>query len=121
MAEHRVARFEELQDRAVTVVDAGGREIGLVRVGERVTAFENRCVHQGGPVCHGEVLGKVELALDECKRVVGQRFSEREFHLVCPWHGWEYDVATGECSVDRNLKLCRFPVEVRDGEVFVDV
>ncbi|MEM7504956.1 MAG: Rieske 2Fe-2S domain-containing protein [Pseudomonadota bacterium] len=34
--------------------------------------------------------------------------------LACPWHGWEFDLLTGECLTDRK-RLLTYPVEV-DGE-----
>lgn len=119
MAEHRLANLEEIPEKGAHVVSVDGLEIGLLRVGDEVKAYENRCLHQGGPVCYGEVLGRLELTLDEGKRVIGERFSEDEVHIVCPWHGWEYDVATGECAADRRLKLRQFATSVRDGGVYV--
>ena len=34
-------------------------------------------------------------------------------HFVCPWHGYEYDLKTGECVGDRKLKLRKFEVVKR--------
>jgi nitrite reductase/ring-hydroxylating ferredoxin subunit len=84
-------------------------------------AFENRCVHMGGPVCEGRIIGRVEAVLAEDKTVLGERFSETETHIVCPWHGYEYDLATGECAADRRLKLRRFEVVERGDEIYVQV
>jgi nitrite reductase/ring-hydroxylating ferredoxin subunit len=39
----------------------------------------------------------------------------------CPWHGWEYDLATGRCHADRRFGLRPYPVDVRDGLVYVVV
>ena len=41
--------------------------------------------------------------------------------LVCPWHGFEFDVTTGECLADPSARLDRYPVEVRDGQVYLEV
>jgi nitrite reductase/ring-hydroxylating ferredoxin subunit len=73
----------------------------------------------GGPVCEGRILGKVEVVLDDDKTVLGERFSETDVHLVCPWHGYEYDLATGECAVDRRLRLRRFDVVEKGDEIYV--
>jgi nitrite reductase/ring-hydroxylating ferredoxin subunit len=73
----------------------------------------------GGPVGEGIILGKVEAVLDEQKRLVEERFSETELHLICPWHGWEYDVTTGVCAGDKRLRLKKYPVVERDGNVYV--
>ena len=45
-------------------------------------------------------MGKVEAVLDEDKRQLRERFSTSEIHLVCPWHGWEFDVRTGQSWCD---------------------
>lgn len=109
----------ELEDGERRFVTVDGVEIGVLAHAGRIHAFENRCVHQGGPVCEGVVLGKVEAVLDAERRQLGERFSENELHLVCPWHGFEYDLESGECVADRRLRLRRFEVVEREGEVYV--
>jgi nitrite reductase (NADH) small subunit len=104
-------------DRAVVAV--GDREVGVFRHGGGFVAYENRCLHQGGPACEGVLIGKVEAVLAEDRSVVGERFAEDVTHFVCPWHGWEYDLATGECAGDRRRRLRRFEVLERDGRVYV--
>ena len=97
----------------------GGVEIGVFRVGEAYKAYENVCLHQGGPVCSGVVIGKVEQVLRDDMTVAFERESTEELHVICPWHGWEYDLATGECATDRRLRLRPFEVELVDGELYV--
>jgi nitrite reductase (NADH) small subunit len=98
---------------------AGGYEIGVFRVGDGYRAYENVCLHQGGPVCTGIVIGKVEQVLRADKTVAFERESTEELHVICPWHGWEYDLETGECATDRRLRLQSFDVEVVDGDLYV--
>ena len=50
---------------------------------------------------------------------MGERFSETEPHIVCPWHGWEYDLRTGRCAADPRFALRRYEVVCREGEVYV--
>jgi nitrite reductase/ring-hydroxylating ferredoxin subunit len=40
-------------------------------------------------------------------------------HIVCPWHGWEYDLATGEFMGNRRWKLRKFETERRGDDVYV--
>jgi nitrite reductase/ring-hydroxylating ferredoxin subunit len=40
---------------------------------------------------------------------------------VCPWHGWEYKLRTGECAPDPSLKLKRYDVVKREGGIYVVV
>ena len=41
--------------------------------------------------------------------------------LTCPWHGWQYDVRTGENEFDRAIQLRTYEVEVAEGEIRVRV
>jgi nitrite reductase (NADH) small subunit len=114
-----VGRSEEIAEGSVVLVEVDGVEVGVVRAGGVLAAFENRCPHQGGPVCYGEVLGQQEAVIDEQRRIVGERFSDQRFNLICPWHGWSYDVATGENICDRRFRLRRWPVVTEDGAVYL--
>jgi nitrite reductase/ring-hydroxylating ferredoxin subunit len=101
------------------IISVRGIDIGVLQYDGQFYAYENRCVHMGGPVCEGRILGKVETVLDDDKTVLGERFSEAEVHLICPWHGYEYDLATGECAVDRRLRLRRFDVVEKGDDIYV--
>ena len=46
-------------------------------------------------------------------------FPADEVHFVCPWHGYEYDLKTGECAADRKLKLKSFEVVRRGEDIYV--
>jgi nitrite reductase (NADH) small subunit len=116
-----VARSGEIEEGGRRLIQHGETTVGVFRSKGRYYAYRNRCVHQGGPVCQGVILGKVEVDLDEDRAVVRERFSEDEIHVVCPWHGFEYDLHTGECATDRSLRLTRYPVVEREGGVYVHV
>ena len=49
----------------------------------------------------------------------GQRFASDQVHFVCPWHGYEYDLRTGECAADRRLKLKTYEVVRRGEDIYV--
>lgn len=119
MDEYFVGHLDEIPGDACLLVQVRDRAVGVLRVGDRLHAFENRCLHQGGPVCMGRVLGKLEEILADDRSVVGERFSKEELHLICPWHGWEYDIDTGECVADRRLRLKKYQVIVKGGGVYV--
>lgn len=121
MTLHHIGRRADLDDATRVLIDVDGREIGVIRRDDQFFAFENRCVHQGGPVCEGVLVGRVDEDVDAEGRLLGGRFSTEEIHLVCPWHGFEFDLATGACVGDRRLRLRRFDV-IEDGEeVYVHV
>jgi nitrite reductase/ring-hydroxylating ferredoxin subunit len=117
---HRVAPIDEIPDKGGVLLDLGDREIGVFKWGDKLYAYENRCVHRGGPVCGGEILGKTQLELNERGEVLREYLDEDQMRLICPWHGWEYDLATGEVAHDRRFRLRRFEVEVVEGVVYVE-
>jgi nitrite reductase/ring-hydroxylating ferredoxin subunit len=114
-----VERAEQFADGERRIVTSGPLEIGVFRWEGEFYAYRNLCAHQGGPACEGVLMHKVEDVLGPDRTFLGQRFSDTEIHFVCPWHGMEYDLRTGECAADRRLRLRSFPVVVRAGEVFV--
>jgi len=116
---YRVGPAELVPEETGLLVRAGGYELGIFRHGGGYVAYENVCLHQGGPVCSGVVIGKVEQVLREDKTVALERESTEEIHVICPWHGWEYDLATGQCATDRRLRLRSFEVELEGDELFV--
>lgn len=118
MAEVYVARADEFGEQRYAV-EHGSTDIVVFRHQDRYYAFENRCAHMGGPVAEGTVLGRVEAVLGPDMTCLGERFSSDELHLVCPWHGWEYDLETGQFAGDRSVRIRKFDVVERDGAVYV--
>ena len=83
------------------LVEAEGTRVVLVRVGDQVHALGEVCAHKGGPLSDGKVSGT---------------------RLACPWHGWMYDVRTGQCVFPgRGAAVPIYPVRVEHDEVWVDV
>jgi nitrite reductase/ring-hydroxylating ferredoxin subunit len=86
-------------------------EIGVFNVGGKYFAYRNVCPHAGAPVCLGKICG-TNLTSDVYKLEYGR---EGEI-LRCPWHGWEFDLLTGEHLVDERTRLKSYEVEVAAGE-----
>lgn len=114
-----VALGRDIPERGRTVVEVDGAEIGIFRLNGDLYAYENYCAHAGGPVCQGMLIQRVVEALDDERRSLGDFYSETELHIVCPWHGYEYNVATGEHPADPKIRLRSFEVEESGGEVVV--
>jgi nitrite reductase/ring-hydroxylating ferredoxin subunit len=95
-----VARADEIAPGQTRVVEAGGRKIALANVDGTIHAVDNECPHFGGPMGLGKLNGSA---------------------LSCPWHGWTFDVKTGENVHSPQLSLKCFEVKVEDGEVLVKV
>ena len=96
---HRVLAADELPEGRVTTVAAGHKSIALVHFDGQFSALDNRCPHQGGPL--GE--GSIENGL-----------------LRCPWHGFDYCPLDGT-SPGFDDEAVTYPLEIRDGEVYVGV
>lgn len=94
-------------------------EIGVYLVHGNWYAYANLCPHQGGPACEGLLMAKVEEVIAEDKTYQGMRFNHDEMHIVCPWHGWEFDIADGQAVADSKWSLRKFEVEVRGEDVYV--
>jgi len=98
--EVRVA-LAELTPGTPRLVEADGTRVVLVRVGDAVHALADTCAHKGGPLSEG--------------RLTGTR-------LACPWHGWMYDVRTGQCVFPgRGAAVVTFPVRVDGAHVLVEL
>jgi nitrite reductase/ring-hydroxylating ferredoxin subunit len=119
MAEKFVAKASEMQDGDRRIVFVGDNEIGVFRHDGKYYAYSNFCLHQGGPACEGLTIAKVEERLRPDKTSQGLYFSETDMNFVCPWHGMEYDMKTGECISDRKMKLKKFQVLEKGDEVYV--
>jgi nitrite reductase (NADH) small subunit len=119
MADIFVCNNGEIAEGGVRIVRSGELEIGVLRHGGKYYAYRNHCPHQGGPVCEGSRMPKVAEVISADRRYLGQRFDEAEMHIICPWHAYEYHIETGVCAVDAKIRLQKFNVVERNGEVYV--
>jgi nitrite reductase/ring-hydroxylating ferredoxin subunit len=111
-----IGTLADLEAAGRLVARVGGREIGVVWDRERRTAHavRNRCPHHGGPLCLGRIRDRVAGQPGDYV-LTGVRV------LRCPWHGWEFDLESGQCLDDGRMRAAVYPVEVADGEVRVQV
>jgi nitrite reductase/ring-hydroxylating ferredoxin subunit len=116
-----VGRLADLQSRGRMVVEIGGVGIGVYSAGSEVRAYLNVCPHAGGPVCQGKMMPRTLETVSPTGQSLGLAFSQAEHHIVCPWHGYEFDVMTGCHPVDPRVRLTSVPVRIADGEVWVTV
>ena len=97
------------------MVTVAGREIGIFNLDGAYFALANRCPHAGGPLCGGKIV-----ALVQSDGPGSYRLARHQEFLRCPWHGWEFDIRTGQSWCDPNsLKARPFPVTVESGESLV--
>ncbi|RZT85346.1 nitrite reductase/ring-hydroxylating ferredoxin subunit [Pseudonocardia sediminis] len=116
-----VAGSDEIPERGRLVVEIGNTTLGIFRFRGELRAYENVCAHQGGPACQGRIVQRVREKLDASRRSQGLVFDEDSMHVVCPWHGFEYEVATGRHPGRPDYALRSFPVEESGGRIRVTV
>jgi nitrite reductase (NADH) small subunit len=97
---YTVARVDDLPAGSTLVASAGDTDVAVFHCPDGFYATQAKCLHLGGPLGRGRLEGCV---------------------LSCPWHGWQYDVRTGENMFDRAITLETYDVVVEDGEVKVVV
>ncbi|MFC7397476.1 Rieske (2Fe-2S) protein [Chelatococcus sp. GCM10030263] len=110
-----VARLDEIPPGTRKLVYAKGRPIAIFNLGGEFFGLHNRCPHEGGSLCHGAVTGLIE-----SNRPGEYRLSHAREVIRCPWHGWEFDIRTGQswCEPER-IKTRNYTVKVEPGERLV--
>jgi len=91
-----VAKAREVPPGSSKVVVVAGRPVALFNVNGTFHATDNTCLHRGGPVGEGFLEGSL---------------------VTCPWHGWQYDVTTGQNLVNPAAKLRTYRVVVEGEDV----
>lgn len=106
-----VARADEIAPGERKLVTIGGRSIAIFNIRGEFFALRNRCPHQGGPLCEGELFGVLESSDP------GQYVYRRPGEIVrCPWHGWEFDLRTGRSWFDpAHTRVRAYQVTVEQG------
>lgn len=117
MSRHIVAPVEAIPPGERLIVEIAGRSIGVFNVNGEFFALRNRCPHQGGPLCTGPVSGFVSSSGP------GDYHVTRQGEILrCPWHGWEFDIRTGQSWFDpkrvrvRSYEVMLEPVSAAGGE-----
>lgn len=82
---------DELPPGERVIVELNGHSIGVFNVDGEYHALKNDCPHQRAPLCMGKVTGTTSAV--EPGEV---EWKDDGQILRCPWHGWEFDIATGE-------------------------
>lgn len=94
----KVGELSELSAETPLRASLGSEKILVFLVEGAPVATAARCPHAHGPLHQGEVCGTV---------------------LTCPWHGWSFDLVTGECEEDPELFLKRYEVQVQGDDILV--
>jgi nitrite reductase (NADH) small subunit len=81
-------------------VVAAGEVVALFNVDGRFYALDGICPHQGGPLAQGQLCGDT---------------------ITCPWHGWQFNVTSGQHVAGTSIRHRRFAVKVVADDIFVRV
>jgi nitrite reductase/ring-hydroxylating ferredoxin subunit len=95
-----VGRVEDISPgRCVTVELSDGNELALYNVDGEFHATNNFCPHKGAPLAEGTLCGHT---------------------IECDWHGWQFDVRTGQC-LTTNEQVEVYRVVIEDGWIKIEV
>jgi toluene monooxygenase system ferredoxin subunit len=90
----------ELWDGEMTCVAAKGKAVLLIKLGDEIRAYDDRCPHQASSLSAGE-------------------FDAAECRVICSAHQWEFDAISGKSVNPTGERMTSFDVTVRDGKIFV--
>jgi len=121
MREINLGPASAFEDPGRKLIESGGVEVGVFKLGGEFYAYENVCPHMGGPACQGKVIAKVEEAVMPDRTSKGVEFSKTRMNVVCPWHGFEFDIRTGRHPGNARYRLKPMKVRVEDGDVIVSL
>jgi nitrite reductase (NADH) small subunit len=93
-----IAGTSEIPPGRVRAVKAEGRTIALYHTRHGFFASDNTCPHRGGPLAEGDIIGN---------------------EIVCPWHLWGFDIATGICAGNPEISINVHEVKVEGDRLLV--
>jgi len=96
----KVASVDQVPEGKVFGVTVGEKRLVLCRFGGEFHALDGVCSHAKGPLHRGQLDGQ---------------------YLICPWHGWEYDVVTGICELEPTLRQEKYPLRIEGDDIWVQV
>ncbi len=99
MAFVRAGKVTDIGPGIIRELQVEGKSVAIANIGGKFHAISNTCLHRGGPLGQGSLMGSV---------------------VICPWHGWAFDVTSGKLSHNQTAGVACFPVELRGEEIFVD-
>lgn len=109
-----MARTVDITPGECRIVEIKRHSVGVFNVNGEFVAVLNVCPHELAPVCRGPVGGTT---LPSCPGEY--RWGRDGEILSCPWHGWEFDLLTGNSLTDPRVRVRRYPTEVHDDTIFV--
>ena len=111
MARHVIAPVDELPPGTRKFLTIDERPIAIFNIKGEFFGLLNRCPHQGAALCEGPLIGLAQSS--DPGEIEYTRLGEI---LRCPWHGWEFDIRTGQSYCDpKKFRTRAYPVNVEPG------
>ncbi|KIC36407.1 2Fe-2S ferredoxin [Ruegeria sp. ANG-R] len=111
---HFACKTEEVPTDAAKIVTVSNMPIGVFKLDDGYHALLNICPHKGAALCEGPICGTTR------ETGTTEFIYDRPGEIVrCAWHGWEFDIRSGEFLVDSSIKTRRFDVSVEGNDLFV--
>ena len=95
----KVLDVADLSPGKPALVTLDDRDVAVIRRGDEILAIGNECSHQGGSLCDGWVEGDI---------------------VICPLHGWEFDLRSGACMTVPGESVPRYTATVADGAIYLE-
>jgi nitrite reductase/ring-hydroxylating ferredoxin subunit len=116
MSRHVVAPVGDIPPGNRKLFHIKGRPIAVFNLSGEFFGLLNRCPHQGGSLCDGVVTG-----LLESHDPGTYNYSRQGEILRCPWHGWEFDIRTGQSYCDpERIRTKAYTVETKPGQTVIE-
>jgi nitrite reductase/ring-hydroxylating ferredoxin subunit len=119
MPEYSAGKVTDYADGDRKVVDCGELEVGIFKIDGEFFAWHNRCAHRAGPVCQGRIMKRVVEPVADDRTIRSQEYHPSETNIVCPWHGYEYNIKTGQHQGNSRVRLRKADITIREGEIYV--
>jgi nitrite reductase (NADH) small subunit/3-phenylpropionate/trans-cinnamate dioxygenase ferredoxin subunit len=95
-----VASVSEIPPGTGRTVEVEGVWIAVFNLSGTFYAIDNACPHAGGPLGEGKLCGT---------------------DVECPWHGWKFNIISGERVGNPNFQVARCDVQVMDGQIKISL
>lgn len=113
----RLALAEAPAPGEIRMLSIGERRVGLFRIDGELHALADRCPHRAAPLCSAGSVVR-DIALGDGRQV---EVAPTARLVRCPWHKWDFDVASGRCTVDPKLRVRRYRVTVERDAIVVSL
>ncbi|MFN0051240.1 MAG: Rieske (2Fe-2S) protein [Planctomycetales bacterium] len=95
-----VAAVSDVPSGTAKEVLAGDQVIALFNVEGTFYALDGVCPHAGGPLGEGTLRGSI---------------------ITCPWHGWQFDVTSGQNCLNARICHTKFATRIEGDRVIVEI